>query len=164
MSETAELDRSCRYLRPVRATVISDDPGGVHLSVYQWLPMFEAWATGPGLCGESMQQGPLPDGTEVTCRSCLLYEPIYQAALDRQASRSPKPSAQDLLLAQVQAAVKNSGLKQTWIAQRLEASEKHLSQLLTGRVEMTLDWAERILALCGLDLDVTVRPKAGGVW
>jgi hypothetical protein len=38
MSETTELDKSRRYLRPVRATVISDDPDGVHLAVYSWLP------------------------------------------------------------------------------------------------------------------------------
>jgi hypothetical protein len=162
-TEATELDKSRRYLRPVRATIISDDPDGVHLAVYEWLPMFEAWATGPGLCGESMRQGPLPDDTEVTCKNCLSYQPIYQVALDRQATRAPRPSAQELLLAQVQAAVKNSGLKQTWMAQRLVVSEKHLSQMLTGRVEMTLDWAERILALCGLELDVTARPTAGGV-
>ncbi|MDW6058163.1 hypothetical protein SAZ11_08675 [Streptomyces sp. FXJ1.4098] len=44
-------DRTRRYLRPVSATPISEDPNSVHLSVYQWLPMFDAWLTGPGLCG-----------------------------------------------------------------------------------------------------------------
>lgn len=81
MSETTELDKSRRYLRPVRATIISDDPDGVHLAVYSWLPMFEAWATGPGLCGESMQQGPLPDGTKVTCSRCLEWRPKYERML-----------------------------------------------------------------------------------
>lgn len=162
-SRTAELDTARRYLRPVQATIISDDPDGVHLAVYEYLPMFEAWATGPGLCGESMRQGPLPEGTQVTCRNCLLYQPTYEVALEREAARAPRASAQNLLLAQVQAAVKHSGLKQTWLAQQLHASEKHVSQMLTGRATLTLDWSERILALCGLELDVTVRPRAGGV-
>ncbi|MGW2740533.1 hypothetical protein ACWC4D_40870 [Streptomyces sp. NPDC001288] len=82
MSDNTEgLDISRRYLRPVRATVISDDPEGVHLAVYSWLEPFEAWATGPGLCGESMQQGPLPEGTKVTCSSCLAYQPKYERML-----------------------------------------------------------------------------------
>jgi hypothetical protein len=81
MSETTELDKTRRYLRPVRATVISDDPAAVHLAVYSWLEMFDAWATGPGLCGESMQQGPLPEGTAVTCASCLEYQPKYERYL-----------------------------------------------------------------------------------
>lgn len=74
----AELDKGRRYLRPVRATIISDNPDSVHLAVYSWLEMFDAWATGPGICGESMQQGPLPEGTEVTCPSCLEWKPKYE--------------------------------------------------------------------------------------
>ena len=81
MSEATELDKTRRYLRPVRATIISDDPDGVHLAVYSWLEMFDAWATGPGICGESMQQGPLPEGTAVTCASCLEYQPKYERYL-----------------------------------------------------------------------------------
>jgi hypothetical protein len=76
-----ELDKSRRYLRPVRATIISDDPDGVHLAVYSWLPMFGEWATGPGICGESMRQGPLPQGTVVTCESCLAYQAKYERYL-----------------------------------------------------------------------------------
>lgn len=76
-----ELDKTRRYLRPVQATIISDDPDGVHLSVYSWLAMFEEWATGPALCGESMRQGALPEGTEVTCPACLEYRPRYERML-----------------------------------------------------------------------------------
>ena len=76
-----ELDKDRRYLRPVRATIISDNPDGVHLAVYEWLPMFQEWATGPGICGESTMQGPLPEGTEVTCSSCLAYQPKYERML-----------------------------------------------------------------------------------
>lgn len=81
MSEATELDKSRRYLRPVAATIISDDPDGVHLAVYEWMPMFEEWATGPGLCGESMKQGPLPEGTQVTCARCLEWRPKYERML-----------------------------------------------------------------------------------
>lgn len=81
MSETTELDKTRRYLRPVQATIISDAPECVHLAVYEWLPMFEEWATGPGLCGESMRQGPLPEGAEVTCAQCLEWRPKYERML-----------------------------------------------------------------------------------
>ncbi|MFD9004449.1 hypothetical protein ACFV0T_26410 [Streptomyces sp. NPDC059582] len=80
-TEATELDKTRRYLRPVRATVISDDPDGVHLTVYQWLPMFDEWATGPGICGESMMQGALPEGTEVTCPRCQEWRPRYERML-----------------------------------------------------------------------------------
>ncbi|MCX4911861.1 hypothetical protein [Streptomyces sp. NBC_00878] len=81
MSETTELDKTRRYLRPVHATIISDDPDGVHLAVYSWLEMFDAWATGPGICGESMMQGPLPEGTAVTCQACEKWRPKYERML-----------------------------------------------------------------------------------
>lgn len=80
-TEATELDKTRRYLRPVRATVLSPNPDGVHLAVYQWLPRFDAWATGPGLCGESMRQGALPEGTAVTCTSCEAYRPKYERML-----------------------------------------------------------------------------------
>ncbi|MGW2520504.1 hypothetical protein ACWC09_26515 [Streptomyces sp. NPDC001617] len=81
MDGTAGLDKTRRYLRPVRAMPISDDPDGVHLAVYQWIPMFEEWATGPGLCGESMRQGALPEGTVVTCARCEEWRPKYERYL-----------------------------------------------------------------------------------
>lgn len=71
------LDRQRRYLRPVAEY----DSGEVHLSVYQWLPAFAAWATGPGLCGRSMRQGPLPAGTAVTCEDCEGWRPLYERML-----------------------------------------------------------------------------------
>lgn len=76
-----DLDRSRRYLRPVAAMPISDDPNGVHLAVYEWMSRVEAWVTGPGLCGESMKQGPLPEGTTVTCPRCLEWRPQYERML-----------------------------------------------------------------------------------
>jgi hypothetical protein len=80
-TEATELDKERRYLRPVRATPISDNPDGVHLALYQWIPRAEAWATGPGICGESMSQGPLPEGTQVTCAGCLARQEDYERYL-----------------------------------------------------------------------------------
>ncbi|MEU5043207.1 hypothetical protein [Streptomyces griseorubiginosus] len=71
------LDRDRRYLRPV-AEYDSDE---VHLSVYSWLESFEAWATGMSLCGGSMRQGPLPEGTAVTCSGCLEWRPKCERML-----------------------------------------------------------------------------------
>lgn len=81
MTNTAELDTSRRYLVPVARVDLPDEPNLVHLSVYQWLPRRDAWATGPALCGYSTRQGPLPDGTAVTCRDCLEYRPRYERML-----------------------------------------------------------------------------------
>jgi hypothetical protein len=81
-TQATELDKSRRYLRPVAATPISDDPDGVHLAVYEWMPRVEAWVTGPGLCGESMRQGPLPGGVVVSCARCLEWQSRYERYLD----------------------------------------------------------------------------------
>jgi hypothetical protein len=102
MSDTSELDKTRRYLRPVRATIISDDPDGVHLAVYEWLPMFDDWATGPALCGESMRQGPLPEGTKVTCAQCLEWQPKYERMLSP--GYRPEDDDPDSLRARAEAA------------------------------------------------------------
>ena len=160
MSDTTELDKARRYLVPVAHLQLPDEPVLVHLSLYEWLPQWEEWATRWALCARSAEQGALPEGTEVTCAGCEAYRPTYQAALDRQVGcRAPKQSA--VLHDQVRAVVKASGLKQTWMAERLGVGEKHLSQLLTGRAVLTLEWAERILGLCGMDLEVSIRPRQG---
>jgi plasmid maintenance system antidote protein VapI len=56
----------------------------------------------------------------------------------------------------LRAAVKDSGRKQTWIADQLHVSAKHLSQMLTGRVDLTLGWAQRIAVLCDHRIDISV--------
>lgn len=81
-TEATELDKSRRYLRPVAATPISDNPDGVHLAVYEWMERVEAWVTGPGLCGEAMRQGPLSEGTVVSCARCLEWQSKYERYLD----------------------------------------------------------------------------------
>lgn len=75
------LDRSRRYLRPVARLPLPDEPDLVHLAVYEWLAMFEAWATGPALCGRSTEQGPLAEGTDATCVNCLAWKPKYERML-----------------------------------------------------------------------------------
>ena len=166
MSETIELDKTRRYLVPVARLELPGEPDEVHLSIYEWFPRWDDWATSLALCGRSAEQGALPEGTKATCPSCLIYQPNYQKVLDLQSGLSrasgPGPAVQASLLVQVQKAVRESGLKQKWIAAHLHTGEKHLSHLLNGRASMTLEWAERILDLCGMELTVTVRPRTGG--
>jgi len=76
-TEATELDKSRRYLRPV----VGYGSDVVHLSVYRWLPMSEAWATGMSLCGRSMRQGPLPESADVSCAQCEAYRPTYERML-----------------------------------------------------------------------------------
>lgn len=80
-TEATELDKTRRYLRPVRATPLSDAPAGVHLAVYSWLEKADAWATGPGICGESTEQGALPEDAVVTCAGCLDRQEDYERYL-----------------------------------------------------------------------------------
>jgi plasmid maintenance system antidote protein VapI len=58
-------------------------------------------------------------------------------------------------------AVRDSGRKQVWIAEQLGVSTKHLSQMLTGRVELTLGWAQRIAVLCDRKIDIAVMEVPG---
>ncbi|MFJ1827429.1 hypothetical protein [Streptomyces sp. NPDC088178] len=80
MTEETSKDRERRYLVPVARLNLPDQPDLIHLSVYQWMPGFQAWATGMAICGLSTQQGPLPKAT-VTCPECLAYRPRYERML-----------------------------------------------------------------------------------
>ncbi len=71
------------------------------------------------------------------------------------------PDEEETLLYQVRQAVQESGLSRTVMAQRLHVSQAHLSRLLTGKRTMSLEWAQAILGLCGLELVVSVRPQTG---
>jgi DNA-binding XRE family transcriptional regulator len=159
-TEATQLDRKRRYLRAVARLHLPGEPDLVHLSLYEWSDRSGLWLTGMALCGRSAEQGPLPEGTEVTCPNCEVYRPTYEAALARESTA--RASGLALLHEQVREAVKASGLKQTWMARQLGVSEKHLSQLLTGRAGLTWEWADRILELCGMELVVSIRPRTGG--
>lgn len=64
-------------------------------------------------------------------------------------ARSP---AEEVLRAHVRAALRNAGISQAAAAAELGVSQKHVSQMLTGRAPITLRWAEQLLALCGYRL------------
>ncbi|MET7713717.1 hypothetical protein [Streptomyces sp. NPDC005407] len=81
MTDTNELDKTRRYLRPVARLQLSDQPDDTHWSVYEWLENFQAWATGPAICGYSTSQGALPEGTAVTCVQCEERRPDYERYL-----------------------------------------------------------------------------------
>lgn len=80
MTEETVEDRERRHLVPVARLNLDGQPDLIHLSVYQWMPAFQVWATGMAICGYSTQQGPLPNAT-VTCPECLKYRPRYERML-----------------------------------------------------------------------------------
>lgn len=121
------LDRERRYLRPV-AEYGSDQ---VHLSTYEWLAVFEAWATGPGLCGKSMRQGPLPEGIEVTCASCLEWKPKYERYL--APGYDPADDDPDLLRQRAETAEQQVKQAQALVAKwRQIAAERDDAVVLVG--------------------------------
>ncbi|WP_097865882.1 helix-turn-helix domain-containing protein [Streptomyces sp. rh34] len=65
------------------------------------------------------------------------------------------------LRAQVKAALATARMSQAEAARRLDLSTKHMSHMLTGRATLTLDWADRILTLCGMTLAVVAIPDMG---
>lgn len=83
-----EFDPRRRYLVPVARIRLPDEPEVVHLALYEWVPRMEGWLHGTALCGVSTEQGPLAEGTEVTCPGCQHYQPTYQAVLDSQGAAS----------------------------------------------------------------------------
>jgi hypothetical protein len=86
------------------------------------------------------------------------------AELSKALNEGDVPGPQELLRAQVKEALAEAGIKQVEVARRLNLSTKHVSQMFTGKVTLTLGWAERILALCGQRLEirtVSAIPKEG---
>lgn len=61
-------------------------------------------------------------------------------------------AAERNLRIQVRAALAASGISQAEACRQLGLSTKHLNQMLTGKATLTLDWAERIVDLCGMRL------------
>ncbi|MFD3741078.1 hypothetical protein [Streptomyces sp. NPDC058629] len=62
------------------------------------------------------------------------------------------------LRAQVKAALTTARISQAAAARQLDLSTKHMSHMLTGRATLTLDWADRILTLCGMRLAIAAIP------
>lgn len=63
---------------------------------------------------------------------------------------------QDALREEVKAALQGAGLTQAQVARSLGVSPKHINQMLTGKAVLTLEWAERIAALCGREVRVSM--------
>ncbi|WP_228974995.1 helix-turn-helix transcriptional regulator [Streptomyces sp. DH12] len=64
--------------------------------------------------------------------------------------------AEQALREQVRAALAEARISQASACRQLDLSTKHLSHMLTGRAPLTLDWAEKIVALCDKRIEVLV--------
>jgi transcriptional regulator with XRE-family HTH domain len=65
-------------------------------------------------------------------------------------------SAESHLRAQVRAALATANLSQAEASRRLGLSTKYMSHMLTGRAPLTLPWAEKLLALCGMRISIGI--------
>jgi hypothetical protein len=139
-----ELDKARRYLRPVSATTIAGEPDGVHLSVYEWLPRFEAWATGLALCGASADQGALPEDTIVTCSSCEAYRPKYERYL--APGYNPKDDDPEVLRQRAEAAEREVAAARQFAAEMRDFCSPH---------GVATDYADRLI-------EAMDRAKEGG--
>lgn len=72
-------------------------------------------------------------------------------------------SARNDLRKQVRAALLDAGISQAEVARQLGLSTKHMCRMLTGRAVLTIDWAEKILKICGQRLEIKVTPAANRV-
>lgn len=61
-------------------------------------------------------------------------------------------NAEEELRALVRGALKQTGTKQRHVAKGIGVTEKHLSNIMTGRCHLTLAYAERILGVIGMRL------------
>ena len=64
---------------------------------------------------------------------------------------------QEVLRAQVRAALIQAEISQAEACRQLGVSTKYMSQMLTGRSTLTLAWAERIVGLCGGQIHIGVQ-------
>ncbi|WP_432130578.1 helix-turn-helix domain-containing protein [Streptomyces tendae] len=65
--------------------------------------------------------------------------------------------ADDRLRVLVRQALTDARISQAEVARQLGVSTKHLSHMLTGRAHLTLTWAEGILGLCGMNLQISTQ-------
>lgn len=69
-------------------------------------------------------------------------------------------AVEESLREQVRVALADTQISQAAVARELGVSKKHLCQMLTGRAPLTLDWAEQIVALCEMRVEVVVLKGA----
>jgi hypothetical protein len=67
------------------------------------------------------------------------------------------PSAEDQLRAHVRGALATAKISQAEACRRLGLSTKHMNMMLMGHAPLGLEWAEKILALCGKRLVIETR-------
>jgi plasmid maintenance system antidote protein VapI len=64
---------------------------------------------------------------------------------------------EQIIRSQVRAALERAHISQAEASRRLGLSTKHTNQMITGRAPMPLQWADRILALCGMRLVIGIQ-------
>jgi hypothetical protein len=78
---TTARDTAHRYLVTVGPELLAGEPDDIHLAVLTWNDRLEAWIHGPAVCGRSVPQGELPEGTKATCADCLGRKAAYERIL-----------------------------------------------------------------------------------
>ncbi|MEU5660128.1 hypothetical protein ABZ802_31595 [Streptomyces sp. NPDC047737] len=153
MTETA-LDPERRYLVPVARLDLPGQPDDVHLSLYEWLPRFEEWATGMALCGYSTTQGALPEGTEATCRSCEAYRPQYQAVLDAEVRAAAERVARKREAAHAADTPENGAWFTVWLEGNWSWVTKKMTTVQREYAADRVAAYSRYLAECDNELDL----------
>jgi hypothetical protein len=69
----------------------------------------------------------------------------------------PVHSAETRAREAIRAALDEDGRTQAWLAEKMRVTQKHMSQILTGKVGLSFDFAERCLAVLGRRLVTTVE-------
>jgi hypothetical protein len=128
----------------------SDDASDVEVVAANDIPT--DWARGTEPRCPARYTGPTP-GTAATWAPVADYRCELRAVTARRAAEA--------LRLQVRAALREAKVSQASAAAQLGITEKHLSQMLTGRVKLGLDWAEQLLGLCGQALALDPRPMPG---
>ncbi|MFJ6215046.1 hypothetical protein ACIQGZ_17175 [Streptomyces sp. NPDC092296] len=85
-----------RRLVPVASAMAKGEPDGIHLSALEWVPRLGEYITGMALCGQSAEQGALPDDTPVTCQGCEDYRARHVQVPFGDAE-APIPAAPDTI-------------------------------------------------------------------
>ncbi len=59
----------------------------------------------------------------------------------------------------IRAALADAGMTQAELARRIRMSQKHVSQVLTGKAGLSLGMADKMLAAIGSRLKMSVEPR-----
>lgn len=66
----------------------------------------------------------------------------------------------EVLRREALACIAEAGISQAEVARRLDVTPKHISQMLTGKAQLTWPWAQRIAWVCDMEM-VVVRVCRG---